>query len=300
MIWLSLLLFGVALLLLTTSRDRSVEKYFPEAVTEEGFEAAIKVRSLQPKKRIQRTKESIKIVFQTLGDRYAIIIAAYVAVVVFGAWYLSTAYIETNTYLAMTTMIVVALFMGYQWLVARRRLNFQKSFPDALNILMSAVTAGESLMQAITFVGQNMDNEIGREFKKMGDRLKLGEDPDTIFKRAVKHFPYPEFIFFTVTLRANINRGGQLKHILARLIRVLVDSRTMEVKKMAMTSEARISAKVVAAIPVAFVVILYNLNPSNINFILHDPDGQWILYYVVGSELLGLFIVWLLVKMVKL
>ncbi|MDW2095050.1 type II secretion system F family protein, partial [Vibrio sp. 1866] len=90
-----------------------------------------------------------------------------------------------------------------------------------------------------------------------------------------------------------------LKHVLARLIRILVDARTLESKKMAMTSEARISAKVVAAIPLVFAIIISQINPDHIEFVLNDPRGQLVLYYVVGSELIGLFIVWLLVKGVR-
>ena len=145
-----------------------------------------------------------------------------------------------------------------------------------------------------------MSGAIGRQFKDMGERLKLVENAEHVLKRSCRAFPYPEYIFFTITIRANLSRGGQLKGVLARLIRVLVDARTMEMKKMAMTSEARISAKVVAAIPVIFVLILSQIHPANIEFILNDPEGRWILYYVVGSEVLGLFIVWLLVKRVKL
>ena len=55
--------------------------------------------------------------------------------------------------------------------MTKRRRDFENTFPDALNILMSAVTAGDSLMQAISYVGDVMDNSIGQEFKLMGDRL---------------------------------------------------------------------------------------------------------------------------------
>lgn len=300
MIWLSLVLFGIAALLLLTAKDRKVEKYFPDVTYSDDSTAAINIGSLAPQKGLKQAREAFKFSAQSLGPKANLLIASFVGGTLFLSWYLGYRVLTNHSFVVMLITFFVLLFIGYQWMIGRRRKIFQLTFPDALNILMSAVTAGESLMQAISFVGKNLDNEVGKEFKQMGDRLKLGEDPDAVFKRATKRFPYPEFIFFTVTLRANISRGGQLKGVLARLIRVLVDARTMETKKMAMTSEARISAKVVAAIPLIFSIILYNVNPDNINFILYDPDGIWILYYVVGSELLGLFIVWLLVKAVRL
>ncbi|MCW8344513.1 type II secretion system F family protein [Vibrio sp. ZSDZ65] len=300
MIWFSLVLFGVVALMLITGKKHKISHYFPETEVGEESASAINVGSLVPKKGIKRAQESYRFSAQSLGPRANLLVITYLVICGFIAWYIGFQFLKNNALIVSISVMIGLVFIGYQWLQGRRYRQFQQSFPDALNILMSAITAGESLMQAIGFVGQNLDNEIGREFKNMGDRLKLGETPEKVLLRAAKRFPYPEFIFFTITLRANISRGGQLRGVLARLIRVLVDSRTMETKKMAMTSEARISAKVVAAIPLIFAIILYQVNPDNIDFILHDPDGVYVFYYVVGSELLGLFFVWLLVKAVKL
>ncbi|MGF1747824.1 MULTISPECIES: type II secretion system F family protein [Vibrio] len=300
MIWLSLFLFGVVAILLITGKKHHIADYFPEGEIGEESASAINVGSLVPKKGLKRARESYRFSAQSLGPKANLFVMLYLAASAFVAWYIGFQFLKNNALVVSILVMLALTFIGYQWLLGRRRKQFQQTFPDALNILMSAVSAGESLMQAISFVGQNLDNEVGREFKNMGDRLKLGESPEKVLLRASKRFPYPEFIFFTVTLRANISRGGQLRGVLARLIRVLVDARTMESKKMAMTSEARISAKVVAAIPLIFAFILYQVNPANIEFILYDSKGVYILYYVVGSELLGLFIVWLLVKAVKL
>ena len=197
-----------------------------------------------------------------LGPRSTLYIALYITISLIASWYIVVDLLSMTNSWWVPVLALVFTFFGYRFLVTRRRRDFENTFPDALNILMSAVTAGDSLMQAISYVGEVMHNPIGREFKLMGDRLKLGESPEVVLKRSCKNYPYPEFLFFTVTIRANIARGGQLKGVLARLIRVLVDARTLEKKKMAMTSEARISAKIVAAIPLVFMVILNYINPD--------------------------------------
>jgi len=194
---------------------------------------------------------------------------------------------------------VLGFFFGWQWLVNKRRKDFEMTFPDALNMMMSAITAGESITKSIGYVGKTLDNDIGRVFLHMSEHLQLGESPEQVFKRACKMVPYPAFLFFIVTIRANMTRGGQLKSVMARLIRVLVDARTLEKKKMAMTSEARLSAKIVAIIPVLFMLLLNYINPGDVDFILTDPKGRLVLYYVLGSEFIGLFIVWLLVRGVR-
>ncbi|WP_045404070.1 type II secretion system F family protein [Vibrio hyugaensis] len=299
MLWISIILFGLALYLLLSNRQSKISGYFPESEVDEEIISAINLNSLMEQKRWQRFKNNLSPTIQVLGPRANFIIVAFVFIVAYLTYYVTYEFLKINSLLVAGGIFFLIIVWAYHWLQDKRRITFEKTFPDALNILMSAVTAGESLMHAFSFVGDNMDGEVGREFKEMGDRLKLGESAEQVLLRSCKAFPYPEYIFFTITIRANINRGGQLKNVLARLIRILVDARTLETKKMAMTSEARISAKVVAAIPVAFALMVNQVSPDHINFILNDPNGRWILYYVVGSEVLGLFIVWLLVKGVR-
>ncbi|PQJ63998.1 type II secretion system protein F [Vibrio chagasii] len=299
MLWISLILFALLLLLIRDSKVKKVNQFFNiEDVEVENFDA-INVRSLVGKQVWHRFRESISPTLMVLGPRSTLYITLYVMGSLAASWFIVIDLLSVTKAWCVPVLALVFTFFGYRFLVTKRRRDFENTFPDALNILMSAVTAGDSLMQAISYVGEVMHNPIGREFKLMGDRLKLGESPEVVLKRSCKNYPYSEFLFFTVTLRANIARGGQLKGVLARLIRVLVDARTLEKKKMAMTSEARISAKIVAAIPLIFMIILSQINPSNVDFVLHDPEGRVVLFYVLGSELIGLFIVWLLVRGVR-
>ncbi|OBT15848.1 hypothetical protein A9264_06040 [Vibrio sp. UCD-FRSSP16_10] len=194
---------------------------------------------------------------------------------------------------------LLGLFFGLRLVVDKRRKAFENDFPDALNILMSAVTAGEGINAAFAYVAKVSDNDVGREFKDISDRMRLGESTQAIFDRSCKRFPYPPFLFFVITIRANMERGGQLKNVLSKLIRVLVEAKNLEKKKMAMTSEARISAKIVGALPFCFLMLLNWLNPKDLEFVLFNPDGRWILYYLLMSEGLGMFIVWWLVKSIR-
>ncbi|BDP36029.1 type II secretion system protein F [Vibrio parahaemolyticus] len=298
-LWISFILFCVAILFLLSGKKSKVENYFPEVEVEEDIITAINLNVLIEQKPWQRFKNMVSPAIKVLGPRAYVIIFIFLCLSAYISYYVVYQLLNVDSRLMSFLIFTFSVFWGYFWLQNRRRLDFEKKFPDALNILMSAVTAGESLMHAFSFVGENMDGEVGREFREMGERLKLGENPEKVLLRSCKAFPYPEYVFFTITVRANLNRGGQLKHVLARLIRILVDARTLESKKMAMTSEARISAKVVAAIPLVFAIIISQINPDHIEFVLNDPRGQLVLYYVVGSELIGLFIVWLLVKGVR-
>jgi Flp pilus assembly protein TadB len=84
-----------------------------------------------------------------------------------------------------------------------------------------------------------------------------------------------------------------------RLNRMMFNARSIDKKKYALTSEARTSAKIVAAIPFFFLFVLQYLSPENFEFVMFDPDGKVILYYVLISEAIGIAIVWGLMKSVR-
>lgn len=231
MLWIAFILFGIAVLLLTGQRRSKIGNYFPETEVDEDIITAINLNALMEQKRWQRFKSNLSPAIKVLGPRANFIIFVFVVLSAYLSYYIIYEVLNIKSMLLSFGVFTFSVVWGYYWLQNKRRLDFEKKFPDALNILMSAVTAGESLMHAFSFVGENMEGEVGREFKEMGDRLKLGENAEKVLLRSCRAFPYPEYIFFTITIRANINRGGQLKNVLARLIRILVDARTLEAKK---------------------------------------------------------------------
>ncbi|EOU2462857.1 type II secretion system F family protein [Vibrio navarrensis] len=194
---------------------------------------------------------------------------------------------------------LLSLLVLSRLLLRRRQKQFEASFPDAINLMTSAVGSGESVMQAIQFVGDKLDSVAGQEFKWVGQRLQIGESPDEVFRRTCQRCPYKSYRFFVVTLRANMLRGGQLKELMTRLNRVLFDARSIEKKTLAMTSEARLSAKIVAAIPFLFLLGMRYMSPENFDFVLHDPSGRMVLFYLIGSEFIGLGIIWWLIRGIR-
>lgn len=200
--------------------------------------------------------------------------------------------------IVLPLMFIVSFWMCV-WLKQREERLFEESFPDVLNMLASSVSAGESIMHAIAYVGRSQDNDLGNEFRLMAERMKIGESPDDVFRKACLRFPYPSFYFFIITLRANLDRGGQLKEVMTRINRLMFDARAINKKKFALTSEARMSSKIVAAIPFAFLFLLQFISPENYDFVMFNERGKPILYYVLISEFIGISIVWFLMKRVR-
>ncbi|MCR9846579.1 type II secretion system F family protein [Vibrio antiquarius] len=198
--------------------------------------------------------------------------------------------------LALEPILFVMFILKLSGIQAQR---FKDNFPDALNILSGALSSGQSIVHAFEYVGTQLDNEVGEEFKKMSERLLIGEDPDDVLARSAASFPYVEYFFFAATIRINLSRGGQLKDVINRINRIMFEARAIEKKKNALTSEARASAKIIAALPVIFIMILKVTSPENYNFVMFEEGGKPIFYYVLVSEAIGFFFIYMILRGVK-
>ncbi|CCN45600.1 conserved hypothetical protein [Vibrio nigripulchritudo MADA3029] len=303
--WIALLIGGVCIILLNRNQTSKSNPYLEElnqtilVSSMDGDKQAVNLNSLTNESISEKLRRYVKTTRRQLGALPEIKAICFCIVLVLVGLYFNQNFVRGNQLIVIAVVEVVGIAFGLHWLQKRERNQFEDSFPDALNMLASAVSAGESIMHAISFVGKNLEGEVGREFKVMGERLQLGESPDTVFAKSCNRFPYPSFYFFVITLRANMQRGGQLKDIIMRLNRLMFDARAIEKKKFALTSEARTSAKIVAAIPFIFILMLKYMNPENYEFVMFNPEGRPILYYVLGSEFIGITIVWMLMKAVK-
>lgn len=296
---LALVLIAVAAVLMRIENKKLKQNYLTEQLVTEREESTAVNLALLNRSGWQDFVSQSRIALQSqFGQRYVLYTSLIVVGLVSVSLYLQRLLELSSPWIVFALPVFGFVYMVF-WSRSKRRSEFEQLFPDALNIMMSSITAGESVTQSIIYVGKALDNSIGYQFRDMGERLKLGEPVEQVFARANKHFPYPVFLFFTVTVRANISRGGQLKSVMAKLIRVLVDARTMEKKKGAMTSEARLSAKIVGSLPFLFMLLLSYINPKNIDFVLTDESGRYILYYVLISEAIGMFIIWLLIRSVR-
>ncbi|EGU48900.1 TadB-like protein involved in pilus formation and/or protein secretion [Vibrio ichthyoenteri ATCC 700023] len=306
MIYFALLGFGVLLLLVWLLEPKKKQTYLEEFnrtvlvsnMTSDSGQA-VDLKSLSDRTWQQMLQEKWANLHKQVGRFSYLKIIVVIVLLFYAAVEINNRFFRGNVYIVALVVEVIGLTLIYMWLQKREREMFEESFPDALNMLASAVSSGESIMHAIMYVGKSLDGDVGAEFRLMGERLQLGESADDVLRKSCRRFPYASFHFFVITLRANMHRGGQLRDVITRLNRLMFDARSIDKKKYAFTSEARMSAKIVAAIPFIFLFIMQSMSPANYDFVMFTEAGRPILYYMLVSESIGMLIIWMLMRGVR-
>lgn len=284
-----LLVFGLLILVLLNIRSRQIQK----KLAGEGNKPRKVWSPVAWLQGIFLEWRSYAINEPTLKGAKNLIISVVLVIAMLGA---NAYWFQFDLLMIFPVLLLTAFWMLISIGRSLRRRYFENSFPELLSVVGAAVSAGNSLHQAIHRCGEHVEGELGDIFHRVDRRLNLGEDPDRVFNDAWQNFRYREFYFFNVVMLVSLQRGGQLRVLISRLSRMINKSKTLDRRKKAMTSEARMSAKIVAAIPLLFFIMMKYLSPENFDFVIHDSVGRIILYYVIASETLGMLIIWGLLK----
>ncbi|MEZ8037701.1 type II secretion system F family protein [Vibrio crassostreae] len=301
MMILAWVVLAIGLAIAHTKKQRQITAIIDESGTFEGVSGSRTVIDSESfdisykKKLRDKYKQFNKLLNPNAGSKLLLFMSiSSVAVYFINDWFLRLEY--WKVWLGLIPILFIMFILKLSGL---REKKFKDNFPDALNILSGALSSGQSIVHAFEYVGTQLDNEVGKEFKKMSERLLIGEDPDDVLARSASTFPYVEYFFFASTIRINLSRGGQLKNVINRINRIMFEARAIEKKKNALTSEARSSAKIIAALPVVFMFILKLTSPENYQFVMFEEGGKPIFYYVLISEMIGFVLIYMILRSVK-
>ncbi|MCO6538302.1 MAG: type II secretion system F family protein [Gilliamella sp.] len=204
---------------------------------------------------------------------------------------LNEKYINYNGYVAtlvsIITTIVVIIF------IKKRKLKkeFYDTFPEALNTITGVVSSGGAITTSFKTCGNSIDGIVGKVMKDVDSRIEIGENIEDVLIRSYLRLPFPEYYFFILTVMVNLDSGGELKEVLSRLTKMLVNNRILTKTRDGKTAELRMTMKILGCMPFAFVFILKFASPANYEQLVGTTVGHYVLYYIFGSVAIGLIII---------
>lgn len=172
----------------------------------------------------------------------------------------------------------------------KRTLAFEEQFPDALDMLTSALRAGLALTAAIQVVAEEAPDPVGKEFRVLFEENRLGLDMKHAVQMMAERVDSTEARLFATALILQRETGGNLAEVLdgtAAVIRdrfrILRDVRTM-------TAQARMSGGILMLLPLALALTIMVLAPDYLQGLAHDPAGKYLIPMALFLQLTGFLI----------
>lgn len=186
---------------------------------------------------------------------------------------------------------VLGGFLAFRFMQARYRRRFTDGFPDALDLMIRAVRAGVPVVQAIISAGRELPDPVGREFRMMGDALRLGMDAQDVMDQASQRIGVADFRFYVVCLQLQRETGGPLAETLENLSSIIRARREVRMKTNALTAQGRASSKIIAAVPFVLMGALHFMGGGYLDVLFHTESGQHVLWLAGGLVFTGLFVI---------
>lgn len=197
--------------------------------------------------------------------------------------------------LTLLAFVGVGLWL-YRQAMGKYLQQLKLDLPQSIDAITRAARAGVPVSNAFSMVAQNLSGPLAREFEQIDHWLRLGVPLRQVMQASANRVPLNEYRFFAVILIINMEAGGRLGETLDRLSATLRERQELFLKIQAKTSEARASAKIVAALVPCALGYMYFNSPKDFRFLLNDPTGNSVLFYAFGSVALGLLITQLMVR----
>jgi tight adherence protein B len=191
-----------------------------------------------------------------------------------GGWALG-ALLSTDPLLSRLPIFLgLAPWINTGRLERKRTMEFEKQFPDALELLIRALRAGHSLNLGLQMVGEELPDPIGCEFAQVAEEIHLGNDIRSALANLAFRIDSADLPFFVVAVTIQQETGSNLAEVLGNLAHVIRERFKIHGKVRSLTAMGRGSANLLAVWPLVMVGSLYAVNRSYIAPLWETEGGH--------------------------
>jgi tight adherence protein B len=189
-----------------------------------------------------------------------------------------------------------ALRAVFEFVRRREEMRFLEGFPESMGIFTRMVRAGLPVPEAIRTVGYEGPAAVADAFKRMSDRIAIGDPMGDVLMDAAKRLEIAEFRFFVVALNIQRETGGNLALTLDNLADIIRKRRASRQRAYALMSEVRASIGILTALPFVVGIFLWFQNPKYISLLFTTDRGRFILFCAIALLCTGLGTMQILIK----
>jgi len=179
---------------------------------------------------------------------------------------------------------------------SRRMRAFERTFPEAIDLLGRAVRAGHSFSTGLEMIATELPEPVSGEFRTAFDEQNFGLPLRDALLNLAERVPIIDVQFFVTALLVQKETGGNLAEILDKLAHVVRDRFRILGEVRVRTAQGRLTASILMALPPLMTVIMRALNPSYINTLFTDPWGPYMLGGAAVLQVIGSLLLWKIVN----
>src|SRR3954447_9615814 len=127
--------------------------------------------------------------------------------------------------------------------------RFQEKLPDSIDLMVSALRAGNSTMGALGIVASEAPEPVRREFRTCFDEQSYGVDMRAAMENLVSRVPLADVRIITTAILIQKESGGNLAEVLDKTAHVIRDRFRLRAQVRVHSAQGRLTGWILSAMP---------------------------------------------------
>jgi len=195
---------------------------------------------------------------------------------------------------AMPFVIAIGLMIGLLGLQAEshfaagKRLKIETQLADVIDLMVAALGAGASVGEALDSATRESRRPLRPELEDMIGRIRLGDDPQTVYSNLAVRVPLETFLLFSSALSVHAETGGSLRPSLASVAKTIRDRIEISRRIRSNSVQSEVSTVVVLLLTYFIALVMWRSDPARMRQFLATASGQWAVAITILLQTLGL------------
>lgn len=201
------------------------------------------------------------------------------------------------TALATALVYAVLLAFGIWRRQGKRRERLLQQLPGFLDNMVRLISIGNSPHAAFQMAMANIPEPLGAALQQAGAMLSASPDLGQAMGQLERSWRLPEFGLLAAVFRMSVRYGGRADLVLERVSTYIRDRQSAERELHALSSEIRMSAWVLALLPIVVGTLIMVINQGYFMRMWNDDSGQTMVLIACGLEIVGAFTLYRLARL---
>lgn len=180
--------------------------------------------------------------------------------------------------------------------VSRRTARFQAQFPDILDLMAASLESGAGVPQALELVVAEADEPAASEFARVLSATRLGTSLTAALQDMSVRLGSRDLAWTVQAIAVQQRTGGRLAEVLRIVAGVMRSREEVRRELSALTAEGKLSAYILAGLPVFFALFLALVQPEYLRPLYTSALGVVMLLVAAVSVVISFLVMLRIVK----
>ncbi len=169
--------------------------------------------------------------------------------------------------------------------------KFNSELPNMINIIIGSLKSGYSFPQALKTVVEECDSPIKEEIGILMKEMSYGITMDEALNNLNKRMPSDDLELLIQAILIQRQVGGNLAGILEIIVNTIRERIRIQRQVHTLTSQGRLSGRVIGSLPVLLGFAIYLINPEYITTLFTSSIGIILICVSAFSAIIGFILI---------